>query len=335
MNPQQGAQQGAQQPPLHHPAGPPGLRPAARAPVAAAARAQAAPPRHMAPARAAPRVRQDSLTTLPPPARAAAPAAQPSRTPGSATCTCRATRTGTTFLVTQASRAGRRPRRPRRRRRPRPSPRRRAAAVAEQQPRRAEGRPGGARAGAGAERRRDPGRVPARAGGAAAGQARRAAGAASPVAWPAPSPPPAAVTGVAAVAPSALSADPPTGVTYRASRFAGCCWDARIRKWRANIQVKGYRIPLGDFEDEADAARAYDAARTKWKALMKSVKVPLNFPNSGIDEKTLAALPPLPPHYDRNCRRRRGDPTRRSVVNARPPPRPSPEKGAFPGSCLL
>ena len=153
----------------------------------------------------------------------------------------------------------------------------------------------------------------------------------SPVAWPAPSPPPTAVT-ASPPSPPTLTADPPTGVTYRASsRFAGCCWDARIRKWRANIQVKGYRIPLGDFEDEADAARAYDAARTKWKALMKSVKVPLNFPNSGIDEKTLAALPPLPA----SLRSELPPPPRRPnppavVLNARPPPRPSPEKGAFP-----
>ena len=152
----------------------------------------------------------------------------------------------------------------------------------------------------------------------------------SPVAWPAPSPPPTAVT-ASPPSPPSLTADPPTGVTYRASRFAGCCWDARIRKWRANIQVKGYRIPLGDFDDEADAARAYDAARTKWKALMKSVKVPLNFPNSGIDEKTLAALPPLPA----SLRSELPPPPRRPnppavVLNARPPPRPSPEKGAFP-----
>ena len=64
---------------------------------------------------------------------------------------------------------------------------------------------------------------------------------------------------------------------------------------------------------------------------MKSVKVPLNFPNSGIDEKTLAALPPLPA----SLRSELPPPPRRPnppavVLNARPPPRPSPEKGAFP-----
>ena len=57
---------------------------------------------------------------------------------------------------------------------------------------------------------------------------------------------------------------------------------------------------------------------------MKSVKVPLNFPNSGIDEKTLAALPPLPA----SLRSELPPPPRRPnppavVLNARPPPRPS------------
>ena len=66
------------------------------------------------------------------------------------------------------------------------------------------------------------------------------------------------------------------------------------------------------------------------------MKVPLNFPNSGIDEKTLAALPPLPA----SLRSELPPPPRRPnppavVLNARPPPRPSPERGPSPGSCLL
>ena len=71
MNPQQGEQQGSE-PPLQIPPVRQGYgrRPAHRSPPPPVRKRAAA---YMAPARAAPRVRQDSLTTLPPPA-AAAPA---------------------------------------------------------------------------------------------------------------------------------------------------------------------------------------------------------------------------------------------------------------------
>ena len=74
MDSQQGSQQGAQQPPLQIPPVRQGYgrRPAHRSPPPPVRKRAAA---YMAPALAAPRVRQDSLTTLPPPARAPAPAA--------------------------------------------------------------------------------------------------------------------------------------------------------------------------------------------------------------------------------------------------------------------
>ena len=70
MNPQQGSQQGSEQgsePPLQIPPVRQGYgrRPAHRSPPPPVRKRAAA---YMAPARAAPRVRQDSLTTLPPPA---------------------------------------------------------------------------------------------------------------------------------------------------------------------------------------------------------------------------------------------------------------------------
>jgi len=44
------------------------------------------------------------------------------------------------------------------------------------------------------------------------------------------------------------------------SKFVGVTWYRRQRRWRAAIQVGGRSHHLGHFVDEADAARAYDAA---------------------------------------------------------------------------
>ena len=44
------------------------------------------------------------------------------------------------------------------------------------------------------------------------------------------------------------------------SRFKGVTWDKANSKWRAQICVNGKRMALGRFEQEDDAARAYNAA---------------------------------------------------------------------------
>lgn len=45
-----------------------------------------------------------------------------------------------------------------------------------------------------------------------------------------------------------------------ASSYKGVCWLAGNQKWRAEIMANGRHRHLGCFTDEADAARAYDAA---------------------------------------------------------------------------
>jgi hypothetical protein len=44
------------------------------------------------------------------------------------------------------------------------------------------------------------------------------------------------------------------------SLFKGVSWLNRDRQWRVQIRVVGRRIHVGQFNDETDAARAYDAA---------------------------------------------------------------------------
>lgn len=50
---------------------------------------------------------------------------------------------------------------------------------------------------------------------------------------------------------------PGTGGT---SRFKGVYWDRHRQKWQAAVKVDRKKHYLGRFEDEEDAARAYDAA---------------------------------------------------------------------------
>ena len=60
------------------------------------------------------------------------------------------------------------------------------------------------------------------------------------------------------------------------SKYKGVDWAKDMRRWRARIRFKGKRIYLGSFEEEIDAAKAYDRAARKYHAEFAS----LNFPES-------------------------------------------------------
>ena len=61
----------------------------------------------------------------------------------------------------------------------------------------------------------------------------------------------------------------------KTSRYKGVCWHKRRNKFIARIQIDGKRIHIGCFDDEIDAAKAYDK---KAKELFGEFAY-LNFPN--------------------------------------------------------
>jgi hypothetical protein len=58
----------------------------------------------------------------------------------------------------------------------------------------------------------------------------------------------------------------------RRSRYVGVSWNKRDQKWQAGIKVRGVQQNLGYFDDEAEGARAFDAAVVK-----QNLHRPLNF----------------------------------------------------------
>ena len=59
------------------------------------------------------------------------------------------------------------------------------------------------------------------------------------------------------------------------SKYKGVDWANDMKRWRARIRVNGKRIYLGSFEDEIEAAKAYDMAAKKFHGDFAT----LNFPN--------------------------------------------------------
>jgi hypothetical protein len=71
----------------------------------------------------------------------------------------------------------------------------------------------------------------------------------------------------------------------KTSRFTGV--HRHRGKWTAQINFLGTKISLGDFDDEEDAARAYDAALVEYRN-----EPAVNFPGEAPLASVLAALPP-------------------------------------------
>ena len=72
------------------------------------------------------------------------------------------------------------------------------------------------------------------------------------------------------------------GGKARRSRYVGVSWHKAGQKWRAQIGVAGVEQYLGSFDDEADGARAYDAA-----VAARNLPNPRNFPhNPGAKQAT-------------------------------------------------
>jgi hypothetical protein len=59
------------------------------------------------------------------------------------------------------------------------------------------------------------------------------------------------------------------------SRYKGVDWSNDIKRWRVRIRVNGKRIYLGSFDNEIDAAKAYDIAAKKYRGEFAF----LNFPS--------------------------------------------------------
>ena len=47
-------------------------------------------------------------------------------------------------------------------------------------------------------------------------------------------------------------------ILTKTSLYKGVCWDKSRNKWRANVGYNGKKIHLGRFENELEAAKAYD-----------------------------------------------------------------------------
>lgn len=69
----------------------------------------------------------------------------------------------------------------------------------------------------------------------------------------------------------------PVNVGSRTSSFRGVCWSSRDKKWRADIRYAGRLKFLGCFDEELEAAHAYDAAVKELLPFHKAFKK-ANFP---------------------------------------------------------
>ena len=66
----------------------------------------------------------------------------------------------------------------------------------------------------------------------------------------------------------------------KTSQFRGVCWHKTSKKWVVEITDKGRKTYIGRFDDEVEAARAYDAHVVK-----KHIDTALNFQIDELDEE--------------------------------------------------
>ena len=70
------------------------------------------------------------------------------------------------------------------------------------------------------------------------------------------------------------------GLKAGSSKYKGVSWDGRAKKWRAMIHVHGRPMYLGGFDDEVEAAKAYDGAARIYHREFAVLNFPDNQPQS-------------------------------------------------------
>jgi hypothetical protein len=65
--------------------------------------------------------------------------------------------------------------------------------------------------------------------------------------------------------------------TLKSSKYKGVSWDKGTKKWRAGIRLNSKTLYLGIFNEEDDAARAYDSAAIKKNTTFCRLNFPVTF----------------------------------------------------------